>query len=193
MIVIWKRWHRTHGIISCSESSTMSAALPLELWLQILRWATISPSTRRLYATAYYPFETASISIHDSATPTKAVLARVCRQWRRITSEFLYEDVWVKDAEGFQDALDHSKVDDVKGFGRWVRRMSLPYSSSATPTTRPIAALCILKQCPQLEILVRVESPRTLAEEPAARYEFPAACPPLGSIKRLDWWHHSNA
>ncbi|KAH9952093.1 hypothetical protein B0H21DRAFT_13540 [Amylocystis lapponica] len=168
------------------------SSLPTEIWLQIFRLATISPLTARLRATTYSPFETANVGItYDEATKVKFVLVLVCKQWRRLVTEFLYEDVCLRHPEAFQAALERGAGDDPEGYGRWVRRVYLPYSSSATATSHPLAALRILEQCPQLEILVRIGLPRV--EEPLLRFEFPATCPSLASLRRLDWWHHNEA
>ena len=48
----------------------------------------------------------------------------------------------------------------------------------------------MLKSCSQLEVLVR-PIPSHVED---LRFELPAEeCPPLTSLKRLDWWHHNDA
>ncbi|THG99964.1 hypothetical protein EW026_g2492 [Hermanssonia centrifuga] len=51
-------------------------------------------------------------------------------------------------------------------------------------------AAALLKVCPQLEVLVRPIP----ALQDELRFELPGEeCPPLTSLKRLDWWHHNDA
>ncbi|KAI0929187.1 hypothetical protein AcV5_006519 [Taiwanofungus camphoratus] len=172
-----------------------TSSLPIELWLQIFRWATISPLTHRLRATTYSPFDTAPIAARDEATRTKTTLVLVCKQWRRLTMELLYEDVQMGCPEQLQSVLEGKSLDggdeprSVSECSRWVRRACLPYSSSATTTARPLKAVRLLEQCPYLETLVRMDA----APGDMLSFEFAADCPPLVSLKRLDWWHHGEA
>ncbi|CCM00014.1 uncharacterized protein FIBRA_02040 [Fibroporia radiculosa] len=172
--------------------SACAIALPIELWLYIFRLATISSLTHRLCATTYGPFETASLIAQDDkdAVKTKSALVRVCRQWRALTLDLFYEDLWIGSPERLVQLLTNEERQEIGGRGKWVRRANLPYTSSTTVRPRRLDAIEILEQCPRLEILVRIGPFRPDVD---LRFEFPTECPPLPSLKRLDWWHLSDA
>lgn len=76
-------------------------------------------------------------------------------------------------------------------FTAQVHRAVLPYPSTVSgpagsPTTTSID---ILRHCPRLEVLVR---PRCLLIEPLP-FEFEVGCVLLPSLRRLEWWHHTEA
>ena len=173
-------------------ASTMSLSLPVELWLQIFRLSTLSPLTTRLYAATYSPFQTVPLKEEDEEVTkkTKAALVRVCKQWRAWAMDLLYEDVFIQRPEKLRPALEDAS--DECGCGRWVRRASLPYSSSATVSPRPLEALKVLERCPCLEVLVR-KGPEANRRDVDMRFEFTTDCPALPSLKRVDWWHLNEA
>ncbi|KAJ6612434.1 hypothetical protein B0H10DRAFT_1952328 [Mycena sp. CBHHK59/15] len=101
-------------------------------------------------------------------------LMRVCRLWRLVAAEFLYEDVRIADSQGLESlarGLQRSSVEyGSYGFGRYVRRLelprrrttfteythSLPFSMPPIMTApSPIRLVDIFRYCPRLEILVR--------------------------------------
>ncbi|KAF9819763.1 hypothetical protein IEO21_01854 [Rhodonia placenta] len=172
----------------------MTVTLPAELWMHIFRLSTISPLTYRLRATTYHPFKTAPLIAQDDveALKTKSALILVCKQWRALALDLLYEDISLGRPERLPKLLADIKGDDIDtpASGRWVRRANLPYSSSATVTPRPLVAVRILESCPRLEVLIRIGPFRPEAD---LRFEFPTDCPPLPSLKRLDWWHVNEA
>jgi len=178
-----------------SESLTSQYSLPVELWLHIFRLSTITPLTHRLRAITYHPFQTIPlIAAQDDAeaVKTKLALVRVCKAWRALAIDLLYEDIWMGSPGKLPKLLAGLDGDDLDfpDRGRWIRRASLPYTSSATLTPRPLEAVKILEHCPRLEVLVRVGPFRP---DEDLRFEFPAECPPLPSLKRLDWWHVNDA
>lgn len=167
--------------------------LPLELWLDILRWATISRSTRSFRATEYSPFQSDSSSeyIDEEAILTKRAIVCVCKQWRYLVKDLLLEDVIItRGGTTLRKALQiREEGEEEDGFRR-VRRACLPYSSCTPYDSDLRIATDLIKSCPQLEILVRPFRPR--AEE--MRFEIHADdCPSLDSLKRLDWWHYNDA
>ncbi|KZT09623.1 uncharacterized protein LAESUDRAFT_722588 [Laetiporus sulphureus 93-53] len=171
-----------------------SVTLPVELWLYIFRLSTTSPLTHSLRATTYGPFETIPLVAQDDpeATKTKSALVLVCKQWQAWATDLLYEDLWMGRREKLKGLLDgvEGKGDQERSCGRWVRRANLPYNSSMTISPRPLEANKILEQCPRLEVLVRVGPFRPDVD---LRFEFPTDCPPMPSLKRLDWWHIGEA
>ncbi|EMD38464.1 hypothetical protein CERSUDRAFT_32243, partial [Gelatoporia subvermispora B] len=173
----------------------MSAtSLPVELWLQIFRWATLSPLTIRLNAVTYHPFETTSL-IADDTLRTKLSLLLVCKQWYQLALEFLYEDLWIRSAGALEEVLIRGReTQGVLEYGRWVRRVYLPYANTITDSPRTLAAVEMLRCCQHLQVLMRPGPYHLSRPDQVLRFDFPAGdCPSFTSLKRLDWWHHNEA
>ncbi|KAI0672935.1 hypothetical protein C8Q78DRAFT_1068402 [Trametes maxima] len=174
-------------------ASAALPALPIELWLQIFRWATLTPSTPALYATEYRPFEITDIRGYDEARSMKRTLVLVCKHWRMWATPLLYEDILIPRAHlplnrMLREGEDHHDGTAIPPCARAVRRVQLPYSSTVITSPKPIEPLEVLALCPSVEVLVRTAD----ALSPIA-YEFDTVCPPLPSLKRVDWWHHNEA
>ncbi|CDO73565.1 hypothetical protein BN946_scf185014.g35 [Trametes cinnabarina] len=174
-------------------------SLPVELWLEVFRWATLTRSSHALYATKYCPFETSTAAVYhdyDEAKWTKRALSLVCKRWRAWTAPLLYEDIVLPLADLPLNRMllgnDEHREDEtaILPCAHWVRRVRLPYSSTIVnaPPPFPIEAVRVLESCYSVEVLVRTTD--TLS--PLA-FEFDTGCPPLPSLKRLDWWHHNDA
>lgn len=176
-------------------SQSSSTRLPPELWIDIFRYATHSP---KLYSADYHPFETSPWEdrTHSDTLALKYSIALVCRLWRALSIQMLYEDVQIGEgASTLQHTLesdDSSDDESAPKVGGWVRRACLPYTQSATPTPKSMPCLDILRHCPRLQVLVR--PPLGWDKSFSLRYEYPASPPPtLPSVKRLDWWHNDSA
>jgi len=173
----------------------MQPPLPPEVWLQVFRWATISASTPLLQCTSYYPFQSPGEQVVDEAVFLKFVLIRVCQLWRALARALFYEDVIIM--RGSTDAAKQILDDGDEDYGvyKQVYRLCLPYSVS---DTRPggiqsTESAKILARCSELRVLVR-PGPSFSGPLDVLRFEFQAEdCPPLPSLKRLDWWHHNDA
>jgi len=118
--------------------------------------------------------------------------------WRALATGFLYEDIKVKDKhaiEGLRDALRRCPVDSLNGkdigYGRWVRRLEIPYTLTCTESPSSVQdTLAILDRCPRVEFLAR---PFLAVHPDIVRFDFHADMIPLHSLKRLDWWHYNTA
>ena len=155
-----------------------------ELWILVFRWATY-PSDG--YPAPYYePFRASSESF-DELLKTKHALVQVCRLWRALATNFLYEDVRVS----YNSASLKTVLTDHPSLARFVHRLELPYTQTATERpddTHDVVQ--ILRSCPSLTTLVR---PFSEVLPYAVRYEFPAEIVSLPSLTRLEWWHYNNA
>ncbi|KAI0362433.1 hypothetical protein OH77DRAFT_1467148 [Trametes cingulata] len=169
--------------------------LPVELWLQIFRWATLTSATSALYTTKYRPFDVIDVhGVDHEASSTKRALVLVCKRWRAWVTPLLYEDILIpKEHLPFsEDALRNRE--DKRGGNptspctHMVRRVHLPYSSTTVTSPRPLEPVRLLALCSSVEVLVRTADPLT----PIA-FEFDTECPPLPTLRRLDWWHHNEA
>ncbi|KAI0780645.1 hypothetical protein BD413DRAFT_607912 [Trametes elegans] len=168
--------------------------LPVELWLQIFRWATLTPSTSALNTTKYRPFEVIDAHGFDAARCTKRALVLVCKRWKAWATPLLYEDLLLpQEDEQLARALRYGEAraegTDALPCARLVRRVLLPYSSTVTESSAPLQSVEALSQCPSVEVLVRTAD----VLGPSGAYDFEAECPPLPSIKRIDWWHLNEA
>lgn len=169
-------------------------SLPVELWLEIFRWATLSPSTSSLCATTYQPFQAASTveGIDRDAVAVKRTLVCVCKLWRDLARDLLFEDVVIsRNAPALQHALESGGEGEEKY--RRIHRACLPYLS-CTPynyhDSETVATL--LQSCPELEVLSRPRTAPFVSD--VMTFDYPAVeCPSLQSLKRLDWWHYNEA
>lgn len=160
--------------------------LPSEIWLQVLRWATYASDD---LCTRYHPFQkhprNYAVSDIQDSLKVKAVVVRVCRQWRALAVDMLYEDLHI----GHEEQTLADVLERYEELGNRVRRAVLPYSSTTTTTNQPLLSVAILKRCPGLEILVR---PAPDIRD-ILRFEFFAEGLALSSLKRLEWWHMNDA
>lgn len=182
--------HSIHALPHKTMAMPASPALPVELWLDIFRWATVSHSTPSLCATEYTPFQAEiTDAIDKEAVAVKRALVRVCKQWRRLATNLLLEDVVIREDGSMLKRALLAEGEEEKRCSS-VRRACLPYSSCIPCNKDLTEAASVLKSCSQLEVLVR-PIPSRMDD---LRFELPAEeCPPLGSLKRLDWWHHNDA
>ncbi|KAL1757334.1 hypothetical protein FB107DRAFT_209569 [Schizophyllum commune] len=168
---------------------TQSGPLPPELWLEIFDWCFSSPTCQDVSSDEYTPFQ----ALHDDRmhVRTTAAVSLVCRQWRALTVAILYRDVHIlpSSAHALRDALCGSACGGPEGYGQWVRRVVLPYTSTITRSSAPLQAVEILKRCPRVEVLVR---PRYATSGPIG-FEFEADMVPFHTLRRLDWWGNSEA
>ncbi|KAH7914735.1 hypothetical protein BJ138DRAFT_1143161 [Hygrophoropsis aurantiaca] len=170
----------------------MSTLLPPEIWMQIIRWATLPPTDLGV-TQAYLPFRVPYDTTDDSSIEWKRNMIHVCRLWRALATPMLYEDIRViHSAHRLAQIMEDTRDVDHGGYGQWVRRLVLPYASTETPTLdgNVSSILGILRCCQGLECLIRPISkviPGTL------RYEFSVGMVPLLSLKRLEWWHYNDA
>ena len=159
-------------------------SLPPELWLEVFRW--IASLAYPFYATKCEPFQTCpQYDQLDEALRVKYNLILVCRQWKAMAEDLFYEDLRIRHGdENLAKVLEKSKVR-----GRWVRRAELPYTTTATATMQPLPSLAILKNCSQLQVLVR-PAPNRLEN---LRFDFGVDGLQFQSLRRLEWWYHNEA
>ncbi|KAK0198752.1 hypothetical protein F5146DRAFT_1020884 [Armillaria mellea] len=171
------------------------SVLPPELWLEIFSWATMPEGTTP-YECNYKPFRESparddrGVDLEVKALASK--LSMVCRDWHAMTTELLYKDVLINRGQNALKSVLCPHQND-PGYGKMVRRAVLPYDSTVTDhwTREPSPSVEILKLCSRLEVLIR---PRTV--QYAMRtltFEFDADSVALPSLKRLEWWHNSEA
>ncbi|KAJ7664951.1 hypothetical protein B0H17DRAFT_1091308 [Mycena rosella] len=158
--------------------------LPTELWLEIF---THLDGRTSAYSTWHTPFQpTPCVASEGNVGSAYTSVVLVCRNWRAWAIGLLYRNIKLLDGIRLKDGIDVPRE-----YGRWVRRAVVPYSTTVTETCRPMSSTEILGLCPNLEVIVRPPYGTPLS---SLRFDFDASCPSsLGSLKRLDWWHHWEA
>lgn len=187
--------------------------LPHELWLHIFRLAT---SNAQYYDAEldYAAFRAIPMSdITDTiqaSLDTKRALVLVCKAWRAIALEIMYETVRIRHGTGrLRTELDRARDDAVLAtsqstgtpsedtthtpwtYGNWVRRIEIyPIILDFDPLN-PVDIPEILKRCPRVDTIVRTHVPlyRPRPNPPLSRVRLTEvnSFPALPSVKHIDW------
>ena len=163
---------------------TFVPRLPVELWLRIFRFVT---STRISLHVQHEPFQSSqdNTALLDTALRDKCTLTLVCKQWRLLASDMLYEDIRLgQGIAALHAALDQPITSGLCGHWHRVRRVVLPYKSTETPTCHCPPALELLALLPHIEVLVR---PPIRPAYVTFQFQFPTTAPVLTSLRRLEW------
>ncbi|KIY61945.1 hypothetical protein CYLTODRAFT_334201, partial [Cylindrobasidium torrendii FP15055 ss-10] len=173
--------------------------LPPEIWILVLRFATLSNSNPVDAARAVsfldppHSFQLRLAAYHASMRQ-KRRLALVCRQWHSWTSEFLYEYVWIsrsRDAAKLACTLSSSRL-----YGQWIRRVHVE-SQSPFDKCNPADLRTILDHAPNLEIYGDRRSIRLSVmsiNKPSVRLDEEKKCKPddlfnflPNKLRKLSW------
>ncbi|KAJ7150844.1 hypothetical protein C8R43DRAFT_1005396 [Mycena crocata] len=147
-------------------------SLPAELWIYIHHLATreLSPLAE-VFGNAAATED--PLSDRDMLRFLQAArsLGRVCRLWNGLAQELLYQNVWVNNRfASLSAALERP---DTARLVRSIRLSSTRFDHNAV----------ILRKCPQVEVLVQPEFPRS--ERLYAVNDL--QLPPLPCLRRLHW------
>src|SRR6266478_7288273 len=95
--------------------------LPVELLLEIFQWATDSRYSNPVSSLHFTPFQALGAEGEMASLKIKRNLSLVCRQWRQLTVQLLFQDLWIKhSAEGLRDTLQ-TITPEGNTYGDWVR------------------------------------------------------------------------
>lgn len=187
--------------------------LPQELWLHIFRLAT---SNAQYYDAEldYAAFQAIPISdITDTiqaSLDVKRTLLLVCKAWRAIALEIVYEVVRISHGTArLRIELDRSRDDAVLArgqvgdppsestaqvpstYGHWVKRIEIGPIIFDFDPLNPDQIPELLKRCPRVETIVRTHVPvyRPRPNLPLSRVRNTEgnSFPSLPSLKRIDW------
>jgi hypothetical protein len=145
-------------------TSRFTPIVPNEIWRFIFRFATITPDLDFGYVPCQHQDKLLDIFVYFSRANIRftAGLVLVCKNWRALALEFLYEDVRLRDSRQtrcFLDALVRStngKEMSLEGLGKYVRRLQLPIRNVNDLSRRTHVRLVdIVSACTNLEILIR--------------------------------------
>lgn len=136
-------------------------ALPTEIWLRIFRTATVTRDSPPL-ETHYLPFRTLfsstphlNLTEENQAWTTKASLTLVCKYWRELSLQYMYETVYLGEhLILLLGGLTRSEKAAVgKGYGHNVRRIVLSSWKIEWPSPKHLTN--IIHHCPNATILVK--------------------------------------
>ena len=95
--------------------------LPVELLLEIFQWATDSRYSSPVSSLHYTPFQALEAEGEIASLKIKRNLSLVCRQWRQLTVQLLFQDLWItRGAVGLRGALQ-TVTPEGNSYGDWVR------------------------------------------------------------------------
>lgn len=180
--------------------------LPLETRLQIFRLATIKPSQAEDTRAEYRPFDPVALRDRDwsnsnqAALSVKANIVLVCKEWKSIATEMLYECIRIRHGtHNLLSALEstrYSSPDNTSGiefeydYGRWVQRVEISPEIMDFDPFNPYPLLRILQCCPFVQTIVR--SSIVLGSGGIAlgfvRLPPGTTFPSFPSVRRIDWW-----
>ncbi|KAJ7164282.1 hypothetical protein C8R46DRAFT_952995 [Mycena filopes] len=157
------------------ETGAATLDLPPELWMRIHRLATshLSPLTT-VYAGRDTPEE--SESQLSSFLMAAGSLGRVCRLWKELAQELMYENIRITEWASLSAALDRPEL------ARRVRSIRLS-------TTRDDHSATALIRCPQVEVILRPRGAPSASALSPGDFELP----PLPALKRLYWTQTSES
>ncbi|KAJ7157138.1 hypothetical protein C8R46DRAFT_420809 [Mycena filopes] len=151
-------------------------ALPAELWLEIFAYLD-----DRSYSVSYAPFEFIPGIPAEDVNNAYAAVVLVCRNWHDWAISSLYRILKIPDSDSAWVAW----VQNHPEYGQWVQRIVLRYTA-AISRAQTAEFTGILRLCPNVIALIRPHSQRA-----RALFEPAVPCPPLLSLKRLEWWNYS--
>lgn len=166
-----------------------------ELWLHIFR--LFIPITAQSHDADldYSPFRaipmrTCTDSSHyQAALNAKRTLVLVCKLWRAIAAELLYETLRIHHGSvGLQTGLKRSEDElGEGGYGRWPRRVILSPTTLDFDPLNPVLIPRILRRCSRVEVIARDYSSEPNLPLSRARLAQGELFPVMPSLKRLDW------
>ncbi|TFK56798.1 hypothetical protein OE88DRAFT_1803452 [Heliocybe sulcata] len=174
--------------------------LPPELVLQIFRWATWPPPHIK-FSAEYHPFSCSNMTVpvddHRVELKLKYNLALVSRQWRNLSSQFLYEHITF--GRGSDDVIVPSASWlKTTGYGRYAMSVQICHSLSGDePLSDSYEVwMPILDKCPNVQLIMRPWWAKaggtfiTQPSEPSPSFSAPTmlsepSC--LANVTRLEW------
>ncbi|KIM49550.1 hypothetical protein M413DRAFT_438737 [Hebeloma cylindrosporum] len=183
--------------------------LPQETRLQIFRLGTIKPSQAEDTRPEYRPFDPVALRDRDwsnsnqRALSVKAAIVLVCKEWKSIATEMLYECIRIRHGThnllaalestrySSPDVASDSGVEVVEyDYGRWVRRVEISPEIMDFDPFNPYPLLRILQCCPFVQTIVRASLVLGSGGISLGFVRLPpgTSFPSFPSIKRIDWW-----
>jgi hypothetical protein len=135
--------------------------LPLEIWLEIFQWSTYVYGSTTIEPMDPFTVKHTPTDVMGANTPilsmrTKCALVRVCRSWRRIAIQILYQHIVIRSppraALILQVLRDSYTVKS--NYGHWTRHIELYTHSRGSSDIRFLQTVFrIFQYCPRLRVL----------------------------------------
>lgn len=160
-----------------SRRRVSARSLPPEVWLRVLRWATFVPNALDVDAPNpfSYPPPLNQTNIQGAirqSLRTKRALVRVCRQWKELSTRFLYEAVYIGLTTTVLKIFAYVVVGEEGSIGKkalhWTKRLDFAIRDTSKKNVQDDKiflkfALNLHRFMPNLEILVaRKKDPHTV-------------------------------
>ncbi|KAF9515555.1 hypothetical protein BS47DRAFT_1484390 [Hydnum rufescens UP504] len=196
------------GAPSLLPASEMS--LPPEIWMAIFRFATQPPYffDSRWHYGMVTAFHDARTDVHDhweifdASLYTKRAISLVCRDWRRFSSEVVYQHIYLRRrsrlallVRTLEESRANAVGDNSVSLGWWITHLKLSviysisdflHDSTISPTSY---ASRLLACCPRLEVLIDA-APYGIREPPPNILSAIAPISPSSShmnIRSIEW------
>ncbi|KAJ7212965.1 hypothetical protein GGX14DRAFT_445829 [Mycena pura] len=134
--------------------------LPLEIWLEIFQWATYVYSSTTIEPidpfTLKSPGDLLGANTPVLSMRTKCVLVRVCRSWRRIAIQILYQHIVIRSPSRAALILQvlRDSERDKSNYGHWARYIEVYTHARGSSDMRFLQNVYrIFQYCPRLRIL----------------------------------------
>ncbi|KAJ7141214.1 hypothetical protein C8R44DRAFT_762956 [Mycena epipterygia] len=135
--------------------------LPLEIWLEIFQWSTYVYGATTIEPMDPFTLKHAPTDVMGPNTPilsmrTKCALVRVCRSWRRIAIQILYQHIVIRSPSRAALILQvlrdsHSAKSN---YGHWTRHIELYTHARGSSDIRFLQTVFrIFQYCPRLRVL----------------------------------------
>ncbi|KAJ6594487.1 hypothetical protein B0H19DRAFT_1095754 [Mycena capillaripes] len=133
--------------------------LPLEIWLEIFQWSTyLSTSIGGMdpFTLQHSPTDVMGANTPILSTRTKCALVRVCRSWRRIAIQILYQHIAIRSPMRATLILQvlRDSHSDRSNYGYWTRHIEVFTHARGSSDIRYLQTVFrIFQYCPRLRML----------------------------------------
>ncbi|KAK7018837.1 hypothetical protein R3P38DRAFT_3199945 [Favolaschia claudopus] len=135
--------------------------LPLELWLEIFQWSTYVYGATTIGGMDPFILQRSPRDIMGANTPivsmrTKCALVLVCRSWRRIAIQILYQHIVIRSPSRAALILQvlRDSYSDKSNYGYWTRHIEVFTHARGSSDIRFLQTLFrIFQYCPRLRML----------------------------------------
>ncbi|KAF7357860.1 hypothetical protein MVEN_00832200 [Mycena venus] len=147
---------------ACSRHTKPLPDLPLEIWLEIFQWSTYVYGATTIGGMDPFTLQHSPTDVMGANTPilamrTKCALVLVCRSWRRIAIQILYQHIVIRSpsrAALILQVLRASQSDKSDNYGYWTRHIEVFTHARGSSDIRFLQTVFrILQYCPRLRML----------------------------------------
>ncbi|KAF8200004.1 hypothetical protein K438DRAFT_1717454 [Mycena galopus ATCC 62051] len=146
---------------ACSRRTKPLPDLPLEIWLEIFQWSTYVYGATTIGGMDPFTLQHSPTDVMGANTPilstrTKCALVRVCRSWRRIAIQILYQHIVIRSPSRAASILQvlRDSHGEKSNYGYWTRHIEVFTHARGSSDIRFLQTLFrIFQYCPRLRML----------------------------------------